>query len=165
MAEQPKKKPEKKAESSAPTPITLPRDKKSLQELTALLSSGDRMGQIRAALDLADQNTQVAQQALISALNNSSEHSRACAVMAIAKIRLMGAVPTLVRQLKGNQLGFFKDRSAEVRQAVAFALGEIGGPLALKTLQFARERDEAEVVRVECTQALEKLGALTKSSA
>jgi len=139
-------------------------DEKRVEEFAALLSGGDRVGQIRAALDLVRLNTPKAHQVLISALNNNSEHSRACAVMAIGKLRLMGAVPTLTRVLKGNQLGLFKDRSPEVRQTAAFALGEIGGPVAVKALHSAYTKDESEEVRNEAHQALSKLGALAQAS-
>jgi HEAT repeat protein len=138
-------------------------DEKRVEELGALLSGGDRVGQIRAALDLVRLNSPQTQQILVSALANASDHSRACAAMAIGKLKLMGAVPALVRALKGNQLGFFKDRSAEVRQTIAFALGEIGGDLAIKSLKVAHEKDEAESVRQECAQALEKLGVMAKA--
>ncbi|WP_287127604.1 HEAT repeat domain-containing protein [Candidatus Cyanaurora vandensis] len=135
-------------------------DEKRVEEMAALLAGGDRMGQIRAALDLVRLNTPQAQQALISALSNTSDHSRACTAMAIGKLRLGGAVPMLVRMLKGNQFGFFRDRSAEVRQTVTFALGEIGGVAAIKALQMAHEKDTDEAVRTEATQALEKLNVL-----
>ncbi|WP_218081516.1 HEAT repeat domain-containing protein [Anthocerotibacter panamensis] len=138
-------------------------DEKRIEDLAALLGGGGRVGQIRAALDLVRINTPAGHQVLISALANASDHSRACATMALGKLKLTGAVPTLAKVLKGNPLGFFKDRSPEVRQTAAFALGEIGGPLAIKGLQAAHERDEEQSVREEAAQALEKLGVLAKT--
>lgn len=131
-------------------------DEKRMEDMVALLAGSDRIGQIRAALDLVRINNSSAHQVLISALNNTSDHSRACAAMAIGKLRLSGATSTLVRMLKGNGLGFFRDQSPEVRQTVAFTLGEIGGTICVKALQVAAERDESESVRAEAAQALEK---------
>jgi HEAT repeat protein len=139
-------------------------EEKRIEDLSALLGGGDRVGQIRAALDLVRVNTPQGNQVLISALNNASDHSRACAAMALGKLKVMGSVPTLARMLKGNQLGFFKDRSPEVRQTAAFSLGEIAGPVAIKALQVAYEKDEAPEVRKEAAQALSRLGLLTQVS-
>lgn len=139
-------------------------EEKRVEELAALLSGSDRVGQVRAALDLVRLNNYAAHQVLCSALNNVSEHSRACAAMGVGKLRLMGAVPSLVRVLKGNAIGLFRDRSPEVRQTAAFALGEIGGPVAVKALHHAYEKDEQESVRTEAHQALTKLGALVRAS-
>ncbi len=133
-------------------------EEKRLADLTALLTGSNQIGQVRAALDLVHLNTPAAHQVLVSALSNASEHSRACAAMALGRLQWVGAAPSLGRVLKGNTLGLFKDVSPEVRQTAAFALGRIGGDAAIKSLQKAYQRDEAETVRHEAAQALGKLG-------
>jgi len=60
-------------------------DEKRMEDMAALLAGSDRVGQIRAALDLVRINNSSAHQVLISALNNTSDHSRACAAMEIGR--------------------------------------------------------------------------------
>jgi HEAT repeat protein len=62
------------------------------------------------------------------------------------------AVPTLSKFLKG-------DYDDEVRQEVAFALGEMGdaAKAALPALAAAQREDKAEIVREAAKEAIEKI--------
>lgn len=134
-------------------------DQKRIDELGSLLANSSRVGQVRAALNLADIGGLQAEQALISALGNGDDHSRATAIMALARLKCVAAAPRLEQMLKGDFLGFRKDRSAQVRQSCAFGLGEIGERRSIKALEIAAERDEDTEVRQESQTALARLGA------
>jgi HEAT repeat protein len=130
---------------------------KRIEELQALLAGSNRVGQIRAALDLVNVGNQQAEDTLISALGNSNEHSRACAAMALGKMGSVRAVPRLEKLLQGNTFThFFRERSPEVRQTIAFVLSQIGQPSSVAALEYAVQNDESEEVRTEAKTALEK---------
>jgi HEAT repeat protein len=136
---------------------------KRTEELQALLAGSNRVGQIRAALDLVNVGNQQAEDILISALGNSNEHSRACAAMALGKMGSARALPRLEKLLQGNAFAhFFRERSPEVRQTIAFVLGQIGQPSSVAALQYAAQNDEVEEVRIEAKTALEKYTIKTK---
>ncbi|BAC90494.1 HEAT repeat domain-containing protein [Gloeobacter violaceus] len=134
-------------------------DVKRIEALASLLANSGRVGQVRAALELVDVGGPQAEQALLSALSNGDEHSRATTVMALAKLKSQAAVGRLEQMLKGNAFGFGKDSSAEVRQSCAFALGELANRKSVKALEIAAGRDEDTMVRAECESTLERLGA------
>jgi HEAT repeat protein len=136
---------------------------KRIEELQALLAGSNRIGQIRAALDLVNLGSPKAEDVLISALGNSNEHSRACAAMALGKMGSIRALPRLEKLLQGNAFThFFKERSPEVRQTIAFALGQIGQPSSVSTLKYIAQNDESEEVRSEAMAALEKQASKSK---
>ncbi len=130
---------------------------KRIEELQALLAGSNRIGQIRAALDLVNVGNQQAEDILISALGNSNEHSRACAAMALGKMGSLRALPRLEKLLQGNALThFFRERSPEVRQTIAFVLGQIGQPSSVAALKYVAQNDESEEVRSEAKASLER---------
>jgi HEAT repeat protein len=130
---------------------------KRIEELQALLAGSNRIGQIRAALDLVNVGNQQAEDILISALGNSNEHSRVCAAMALGKMGSTRAQPRLEKLLQGNALThFFREHSPEVRQTIAFVLGQIGQPSSVAVLKYVAQRDESEEVRSEAKAALER---------
>ncbi|AGY58238.1 HEAT repeat domain-containing protein [Gloeobacter kilaueensis] len=137
-------------------------DVKRIDALASLLANSGRIGQVRAALELVDIGGPQAEQALLSALNNGDEHSRATTVMALAKFKSQTAVGRLEQLLKGNAFGFGKDPSPEVRQSCAFALGELGNRKSIKALEIAASRDEDSLVRSECQDVLARFGAAVR---
>ncbi len=131
---------------------------KRVEEFQALLAGSNRVGQIRAALDLVSLGNQQAEDILISALGNSNEHSRACAAMALGKMRSVRALPRLEKLLQGNAFAhFFRERSPEVRQTIAFVLSQISQPSSIPALKYAAQNDESAEVRTEAEAALERL--------
>jgi HEAT repeat protein len=136
---------------------------KRIEELQALLAGSNRVGQIRAALDLVSVGNQQAENILISALGNSNEHSRACAAMALGKMGSVRALPRLEKLLQGNTFAhFFRERSPEVRQTIAFVLSQIGQPSSVAALKYAAQNDESEEVRIEAKAALQRLTITSK---
>jgi HEAT repeat protein len=136
---------------------------KRIEELQALLAGSNRVGQIRAALDLVNVGDQQAENILISALGNSNEHSRACAAMALGKMGSVRALPRLEKLLQGNTFAhFFRERSPEVRQTIAFVLSQIGQPSSVAALKYAAQNDESEEVRIEAKAALQRLTITSK---
>jgi HEAT repeat protein len=136
---------------------------KRIEELQALLAGSNRVGQIRAALDLVNVGDQQAENILISALGNSNEHSRACAAMALGKMGSVRALPRLEKLLQGNTFAhFFRERSPEVRQTIAFVLSQIGQPSSVAALKYAAQNDESEAVRIEAKAALERYTITSK---
>ncbi len=136
---------------------------KRIEELQALLAGSNRVGQIRASLDLVNVGDQQAESILISALGNSNEHSRACAAMALGKMGSVRALPRLEKLLQGNTFAhFFRERSPEVRQTIAFVLSQIGQPSSVAALKYAAQNDESEVVRIEAKAALERYTITSK---
>jgi len=134
-------------------------DQKRIDALASLLANSSRVGQIRAALELVDMGGPQVEQVLLSALNNGDDHSRATTVMALTRMKSKAAVARFEQMLKGNALfGFGKDRSPQVRQSCAFALGELGERRAVRALEVAAERDEDPEVRQEARSALERFG-------
>lgn len=134
-------------------------DQKRIDALASLLANSSRVGQVRAALELADMGGPQVEQALLSALSNGDDHSRATAVMALTRLGAHSAVGRFEQMLKGNSLfGFGKDRSAQVRQSCAFALGQLNDRRSIKALEAAAGRDEDPEVQQEAREALERLG-------
>lgn len=133
-------------------------DIKRIETLASLLANSSRMGQVRAALELVEIGDPQAERALLSALSNGNDHSRATTVMALAKLKSEAAVGRIEQMLKGNTFGFGRDSSPEVRQSCAFALGEMGSRKSIKPLEIAALRDEDEQVRAECQASLERYG-------
>ncbi|MDT4897436.1 MAG: hypothetical protein QOH25_2513 [Acidobacteriota bacterium] len=88
---------------------------------------------------------------VVKNLNHSNSRIRKFAAFSLGRIRALESVPGLITLLDNS------DESIRARRYAAAALGIIGSPSALTTLQSIAEHNESEILRQECLKASQRI--------
>ncbi len=129
-------------------------DKEAATALIGTLKDKSKRVRSRAALALGEIGNRIAVDPLIETLKKDPDALvRLCVAQSFANMPDRRAVPVLVESLG-------KDRDEDVRRDAGVALGVIGGKEAIAALQRAL-LDKNDRVRMECEDALARLGSLS----